>query len=128
MHPGNGMNQRFSGVRLVHPETVVGDHGGVGPVLFRRLMDGGAFQAPIDFVDYTIVPPGSSIGLHKHKGNDELYFVIEGSPIVTFADEERILQPGDIAVIRDGESHTLKNDTARDVTILVVQARYERSL
>jgi glyoxylate utilization-related uncharacterized protein len=116
--------KRYSGVRQVTPEILIGDHGGRGPIEFRRLLTRDDFNAPVDFVDFTSIPPGSTGGLHEHRGNDEIYFIVAGSPLVTFAGEERRLQPGDIAVIRSGERHTLINDTETTTSILVVQVRY----
>ncbi len=122
----NGESIRFSGIRFQQPEERHHEHGGRGTISFRRLLDQSSFGAPVDFVDYTVVPPGSVIGLHEHDGNDELYFVVDGSPMVSFAGEECRLMKGDIAVVRSGEAHSLNNDTASNVSILVVQIRYSR--
>ena len=42
------------------------DHGGVGPILFQRLLHGGDLCSAIDFVDHMLVLPGSTIGKHHH--------------------------------------------------------------
>lgn len=112
-----------SAVDDVSPVTRFAEHGGSGPICFRRLLDGSGFQAPVDFVDYTVIPPGSVIGFHKHVGNEEMYFVVAGQPIVTVEDDARRLCAGSLSVVRNGESHSLENDTKDDVVILVVQVR-----
>ncbi|MBI4475502.1 MAG: cupin domain-containing protein [Acidobacteria bacterium] len=116
--------------RFVSPEDITarripGDHGGKGTIEFRRLLSRSEFATSIDFVDFTIVPPGCVIGLHEHSGNEEIYFVVSGSPLITVDDEQRRLQCGSIAVVRSGQKHGLHNDTERNVEIFVIQVREE---
>jgi mannose-6-phosphate isomerase-like protein (cupin superfamily) len=99
------------------------EHGGRGPISFRRMFDASEFRAPIDFVDVTTVPPGSTIGRHEHRDNEELYLIAGGTPLVRIDGEERRLEPGDISVVRPGQCHELENDTAQAVEIFVVQVR-----
>lgn len=80
------------------------------------------FKSGIEFVDYTIIPPGSSIGKHDHHGNEEIYFISSGSPIVRVAGRETRLCRGALSIVRNGECHELINDTDFDVEILVIQA------
>jgi mannose-6-phosphate isomerase-like protein (cupin superfamily) len=99
------------------------EHGGVNEIFFRRLCAASDFKAPIDFVDFTLIPPGSTIGWHSHHGNEEAYFIASGSPVVRVENDTRRLKRGDIAVVRSGQSHELINDTEAPVEILVVQVR-----
>jgi quercetin dioxygenase-like cupin family protein len=100
-----------------------GEHGGVGPIVFRRLLDASQFASNIEFADYTIVPPGTTIGRHVHEGNEELYYVSSGAPLVNVNGEERRLKRHDVAVVRSGQWHELRNDTMSEVEIFVVQVR-----
>ena len=113
----------FTHLTDVSPVALRHDHGGVGEIHFRRLWTEQDFQAPIDFVDFTVIPPQSTIGRHAHRGNEEAYFVASGSPLVRIDDDVRRLSRGDIAVVRSGQSHELINDTPNDVEILVIQVR-----
>lgn len=99
------------------------EHDGSGPIAFRRLMDESQFASALDFVDYTVIPAGSSIGRHLHIGSEEFYFVVNGFPLINVNGRERRSEPGTLAIVRSGEWHSLINDTKSDVTILVVQAR-----
>jgi mannose-6-phosphate isomerase-like protein (cupin superfamily) len=101
--------------------TRTGDHGGVGSISFRRLLDAAAFASAIDFVDVSVIPPGSAIGRHDHLQNEEVYFVFSGSPKVTIDGDTRRLSRGDISIVRSGQWHELVNDTAEPVEIFVVQ-------
>jgi mannose-6-phosphate isomerase-like protein (cupin superfamily) len=97
------------------------EHGGQGAIRFRRLLPSVEFQSKIDFVDFTIIPPGSTIGRHAHVANEEVYLVCSGSPIVKVQGEERRLSEGAVAVVRSGEWHELLNDTQQDVGIFIIQ-------
>jgi glyoxylate utilization-related uncharacterized protein len=113
----------FADIAETPPIHRSGEHAGVGPILFRRMLSGSDFDTPIDFVDFTIIPPGSSIGPHRHHGNEELYFVVSGNPLITAQGETRRCNPGSLSLVRDGGWHELINDTDGEVRILVVQVR-----
>jgi mannose-6-phosphate isomerase-like protein (cupin superfamily) len=106
------------------PITRYNEHMGSGRIVFRRLLNFGDFRASVDFVDYTIIPPGSTIGRHEHVGNEEIYFIASGTPVVRINGEEARLEKGSVAVVRSGEWHELVNDTDEEVEILVVQVRW----
>src|ERR1700730_264427 len=117
---------------FIHPDLMpaqnrLAEPGGAGPFFFRRLMDASQFASAFDFVDFTVVPAGSSIGKHFHQRNEELYFVISGAPLINVNGCERRVGPGSLAVVRSGEWHSLTNDTLESVTILVVQAQLDES-
>jgi mannose-6-phosphate isomerase-like protein (cupin superfamily) len=113
--------KHFVSIEEVSPLVRSGEHGGIGFIAFRRMLTKVDFAAPIDFVDYTIIPPKSTIGRHEHEGNEELYFVASGSPIVRVQGVERRAEVGSVAVVRSGEWHELINDSEEPVAIFVVQ-------
>ena len=122
--------REFVSLKDVSPRTLHGNHDGNGPIAFRRLLDESDFSSPIDFVDFTIIPPGSTIGTHRHVGNDEIYFIVQGRPRVAVDGNERRLEPGAVAIVRSGQTHCLVNDSSDEVKILVIQVRHtpERAL
>jgi mannose-6-phosphate isomerase-like protein (cupin superfamily) len=67
------------------------DHGGVALCLI--------------FVD---APPGRGPSLHKH-GYDEVFITLEGEATVIAGDEERVVGPGDIAIVPAGVPHRFVN-------------------
>lgn len=56
-----------------------------------------------------MLTPGSSIGYHTHKGDFENYYILSGKALVNHNGEEFILEPGDSALCKNGESHSLEN-------------------
>ena len=117
------MKALLTSVCATPPVVRTNEHQGSGDIVFRRLLAAPVFEAPIDFVDYTVVLPGSVIGRHRHTGNEEMYFVVSGEPLVRVDGSETRLRKGSLSVVRNGQSHELVNDTAADVEILVVQVR-----
>src|SRR5581483_8254941 len=93
------------------------EHGGSGPILFRRILERDEFASPVDFLDYTRIPSGSIIGRHEHHGNEEIYFIARGTPLVRVDGEEARLKPGSFSIVRSGQWHELVNDTSDDVEI-----------
>jgi mannose-6-phosphate isomerase-like protein (cupin superfamily) len=116
----------FAEIATTPARAIERDHGGTGRIVFRRLLDEYDFTGAVDFVDFTIVPPGSSIGLHEHHGTEELYFVAAGEPLVEVDGCERRLSRGDVAIVHSGQAHRLINDRAEAVEILVIQVGHSR--
>jgi mannose-6-phosphate isomerase-like protein (cupin superfamily) len=72
-------------------ELVGADHGGLGLCLI--------------FVN---APPGRGPSLHKHD-YDEVFITLEGQATVVAGDEERVVGPGDVAIIPAGTPHKFVN-------------------
>lgn len=115
--------RKFVSSSDVDPIHRAGEHGGSGPIEFRRLMSSPEFETNIDFLDLTVIPSGSTIGRHSHSDNEELYFVVDGAPLMRVDGAERRLNPFDVTVVRSGGWHELINDSQGDVRIFVVQVR-----
>ena len=113
----------FSQCANVDEVNRTAEHGGQGTIGFRRMFDDSDFRALIDFVDVTVIHPGSTIGRHKHIGNEEVYFIIEGKPRVNVFGVEKRLSRGDVTIVGSGQWHELINDTEGDVVIGVIQVR-----
>ena len=56
-----------------------------------------------------IVEPGNSIGEHKHEGDNEIFYFLEGT--CEYNDNGTVVElgPGDTAICNDGELHGLVN-------------------
>jgi mannose-6-phosphate isomerase-like protein (cupin superfamily) len=119
--PAKRLKKVFASVNDVEPCERWNDHGGQGPIAFRRIFQESDFESAIDFIDYTVIPPGSAIGRHEHHGNEEVYFVASGSPLMRVNGQARRLYGGSFSVVRSGEWHELVNDTCANVEILVFQ-------
>jgi len=93
-------------------------HGGTGKYFVRTLLDRTATDGFKYVRDLTLYP-GSTIGLHPHELDEEIYFVIEGEGTMVVDLEERRLEAGAVCLTPAGHSHALRNDGDKDLRILV---------
>lgn len=98
-------------------------HGGEGTLKFRRILEK-EFQSHISFFDYTILPPGTTIGFHKHVDSEEVYFILKGKGMMRVDNEEVEVSDGDVILNPSGSSHGLKNHSAQDLEILVFEGHF----
>ena len=56
-------------------------HGGKGKIDFVRPFVTSDFETNLSFIDFAVIPPGNSIGRHRHGDNEEIYFIVEGAGI-----------------------------------------------
>ena len=55
-------------------------HGGEGEIMTRRIAHSDDVDSRCNFIDYTEMPPGTSIGLHTHNvSEEEFYLIVSGS-------------------------------------------------
>lgn len=59
---------------------------------------------------------------HVHEGQDKLYYVLEGSGLLTIGGERSHFQAGDLALAPAGVEHSLRNDGPDKLVVLVVFA------
>src|SRR5271154_5729115 len=61
------------------PQSAVQAHNGGGYLNFARLATRATLSGACNFIDFTCMPPGSSIGLHTHPmTEEEFYLILEG--------------------------------------------------
>ena len=94
-------------------------HNGVGVVKNVTLFDSGDFTTVSGFLNACIIPPGSTIGLHQHGNDEELYFILEGTGKMTVDGEQRRVGPGDVIFNKPHGTHGLENDSTTGLRILV---------
>ena len=78
-----------------------------------------AFMA-VDYMDLHVLEPACGIGLHRHRDNQEIFFMLDGEGIMVIGDwadsgrrarsfEVRRLMPGHFAMLKGGNLHGLMN-------------------
>ena len=68
----------------------------------------------------SIIKPGHSIGYHKHEGDQEAYYILQGRALYDENGENKVLNPGDLAICRDGESHSIEADEGEDLEYIML--------
>jgi mannose-6-phosphate isomerase-like protein (cupin superfamily) len=73
------------------------------------------------FVDYAVLPPGASIGVHTHGENEELYLVLDGEGVLQTGPREVRVRAGHVIVNPRGGTHGLRNDGRVPLRLFVVE-------
>ncbi|MET7762986.1 cupin domain-containing protein [Streptomyces sp. NPDC005336] len=97
------------------------DHGGLGTILAHRVFARQADGTGAEFIDVAVLPPGSSIGRHRHGADRETYIVLAGSGLMFRDGEEFRVRAGDIVVNRPYGEHGLLNDADGELRLLVFE-------
>lgn len=95
------------------------DHGGVAE----------KFMA-VDYMDLHILKGNCGIGLHRHRDNQEIFLMMEGTAFMVVGDwcemperertfEVRTLLPGHFAMLKGGNLHGLMNATDEDISLFM---------
>jgi mannose-6-phosphate isomerase-like protein (cupin superfamily) len=101
----------------IAPEVAEGVRGGNGVVRSHKLLDvfpGSAIQS----VGLVRLEPGASVGLHSHAGDEDFYYCISGTGIVTDDTVEYPFTPGTLQITRDGGSQALRNTGETELVFL----------
>jgi mannose-6-phosphate isomerase-like protein (cupin superfamily) len=84
----------------------------------------------VDYMDLHILKPNCGIGLHRHRDNQEVFFMIEGEGLMVVGDwnkfperercfEIRTLLPGHLAMLKGGNLHGLMNSTDENISLFM---------
>jgi len=85
----------------------------------RRSLDCRSFG-----VNLVEIPPGGSIPEHDETGRDqeELFFVVSGSPVLVIDDDEQPAAPGTFARVDPSHRRTVRNRGDEPASVLIVSA------
>jgi mannose-6-phosphate isomerase-like protein (cupin superfamily) len=84
----------------------------------------------IDYMDLHILKPECGIGIHRHRDNQEIFFMMKGTGVMVVGDwckmpnrerafEIRTLTPGSFTLLKPGQLHALFNVTDEDLQLLM---------
>jgi mannose-6-phosphate isomerase-like protein (cupin superfamily) len=86
--------------------------GGEGVAAFTYYFEGAVPQASLPHVKMAAeiaLPPGASIGVHKHEGETEYYIFLEGTGIADDNGTEVPIAKGSVMATGNGAFHAVKN-------------------
>ncbi len=99
-------------------------HSGVGEIRFTRLAEKHNLSGDCSFMDLAILPPGVSIGRHRHaKDEEEFYLILNGSGEMWRNGEEFPVKAGDLVRNPPGGEHSLINTGNKNLRIFVFEVR-----
>ena len=97
-------------------------HDGTGQFSVRTLLKE-EFESSLAYVRELVLKAHSSIGIHDHRGDEEIYYIVSGQGVMIVDDEKRNVKPGDVILTKSGSSHGLINQSDQDLKIFVVCAK-----
>lgn len=105
----------------IKAEEVYDSHGGHGSCMVRTLLTS-EFDSSLAYVREIVLHANSSVGIHPHSGDEELYYIISGRGIMMVNGEQKVVVSGDVVLTKSGSSHGLRNESDRDLRFFVVCA------
>lgn len=106
----------------IKAEKISGSHGGNGTCMVRTLLTD-EFGSSLSYVREIKLHPYSTIGVHPHHGDEEIYYIISGRGVMNVNGEEEEVGPGDIVLVKSGSTHGLRNDVGEDLLLFVACAK-----
>ena len=106
------------------PQESTCAHGGVGEILFRRIATSANIAGACNFMDFTTMPPGTTIGKHTHTATEEEYYLIlRGHGTMQQSGEEFGVGPGDLIRNPPSGTHALQNTGQEDLQMFVFEVQ-----
>jgi mannose-6-phosphate isomerase-like protein (cupin superfamily) len=104
--------------KLLRPVEAM--HRGKGAVFYRRALGPEVFTTNWAYVDHAVLPPGTSLGAHRHAGVEEVYYVLAGEGSARVNDETAAIKEGDAVTVLLNEVHSLENSGDRELEFLII--------
>ena len=92
--------------------------GGEGDVALRT------YQDENNMILYGRMAKGSSIGVHTHKTNSEMIYVLSGTGTMLAEGETEILPAGSCHYCPKGGTHSLSNQNDEELTFLAIVPKH----
>ena len=94
--------------------------GGKGVAQYRRALGPGDFYSNWAYVDHLLLPPGASLGKHRHEGLEEIFYVMQGEGLAEAGMESAPIRKGDAVPIMLNEQHAMVNTGTTDLEFMII--------
>ena len=91
---------------------------GKGEVKITHLLEKDLLKGRARLFARIKIPPNSSIGLHKHEGEFEIFYILSGRGLFHDNGKDVPIQAGDVCFTDSGESHSIENTSDEDLELL----------
>ncbi|MDP2989388.1 MAG: cupin domain-containing protein [Kiritimatiellota bacterium] len=97
---------------------------GIGNVTVQHLFKKEEITARTRMCSRLTLPPGVSIGMHKHEGEDELFIVTRGKGLIDDGQSREPVQAGDAILTGKGEAHAVINNGREPLEMIAIIMLY----
>jgi mannose-6-phosphate isomerase-like protein (cupin superfamily) len=94
--------------------------GGTGNVTLQHFFKSNEITAKSRLCARLTLPPGASIGMHQHSGEDEVYIITQGAGTLDDGKTKTVVSAGDAVLTGKDESHSILNTGSSDLEIIAV--------
>ncbi len=94
--------------------------GGKGSVELTHILGKDELPGKIRLLAKITLNPGCSIGLHRHEGEKEIFYIIRGQGVIDDNGIRSLVSAGDSVSTGDGESHSVENIGHEPLEMLAV--------
>ena len=84
------------------------------------------FDSTLHFLHELILDPGTEIGAHTHRHEEEIYFMVEGTGRMTVDGELVEMKAGDAVLTKRMSTHSFVVTSASPVKLFIVEAGVPR--
>lgn len=78
-------------------------------------------DAPVRFINYAVIPPSCSFGLHQHGNDNEFYIILCGEGVYQQNGVETKVKKGDIIMNAPFATHGIANTGKSNMEVLVFE-------
>lgn len=110
--------------KLLKP--VSGMNGGQGTVQYRRVLAPEVFFSNWAYIDHLVIPPGASLGTHRHAGVEEVFYVMNGSGRATVNEETEPIAKGDAVPVALNDGHRFENSGSEPLELMIIGIAREK--
>lgn len=83
--------------------------GGKGSIKITHILKQDELKGKCRLCAQMSLEPGSSVGLHRHENEEEIYYITRGKGLVNDNGTETEVNAGDVVLTPDGEEHSIEN-------------------
>jgi len=79
------------------------------------------FDSPLHFFHELVLEPGTQIGEHTHDGEEEIYFILEGTGRMTVDGEAFEIKAGDAVLTKNKSTHSFVATGGQPVKMFTIE-------
>ena len=105
---------------LEKPPVTIIDHanGGKGRIILEHIAGPETLRENARLFVKATLEKGCSMGVHQHRGDGEIYYILSGHGIYTDNDSTYEVKPGDAMFCENGSRHGLENIGDEDLVFM----------